>query len=174
LESQSAGSDSYRGRGSMPLLASGMLTSSPQRCGYQMCENNVHCGRYTQRPRSVDRESQFGKPIQTARTRTPIMRQSVATNRVSHTASLTSQANSQAAAAKLLEKKKEFEFVSALEKASTLFLRQIEGIGEDCDIMADAGEGSFVLECHIQLSSLIFPSQCTVKLWRNGQTCSGY
>jgi hypothetical protein len=64
------------------------------------------------------------------------MRQS-APSRASHAP----QANIAAATAKLLEKKKEFEAVSALETASTLFLQRIEGLGEDCDIMADAGEG---------------------------------
>lgn len=69
------------------------------------------------------------------------MRQSVAASRASHGASLNSQANSAAAAAKLLEKKKEFDAVSALERASALYLERIEGLGEDCDIMADAGQG---------------------------------
>jgi len=67
------------------------------------------------------------------------MRHSVAANRTSHAASLNSQANSATAASKLLEKKKEFDAVSALERASTLYLERIEGLGEDCDIMADAG-----------------------------------
>jgi hypothetical protein len=69
------------------------------------------------------------------------MRQSVAANRASHGATLNSQANSAAAAVKLLEKKKEFDAVSALERASALYLERIEGLGEDCDIMADAGQG---------------------------------
>jgi hypothetical protein len=43
--------------------------------------------------------------------------------------------------ARLLEKKKEFHAVSALEKASALYLERIEGLSEDCDIMANAGEG---------------------------------
>jgi hypothetical protein len=68
------------------------------------------------------------------------MRQS-APSRASHAP----QANTAAATAKLLEKKKEFEAVSALETASTLFLQRIEGLGEDCDIMADAGEGLYSL-----------------------------
>ncbi|KAG6857784.1 hypothetical protein H0H87_004200 [Tephrocybe sp. NHM501043] len=64
----------------------------------------------------------------------------MAINRVSHSASLNSQANTTAAAAKLLEKKKEFDAVSALERASALYLERIEGLGEDCDTMADAGQ----------------------------------
>ncbi|KAF8070343.1 hypothetical protein FPV67DRAFT_1486997 [Lyophyllum atratum] len=67
------------------------------------------------------------------------MRPSMAANRASHGASLNSQANVAAAASKLLEKKKEFDAVSALERASALYLERIEGLGEDCDIMADAG-----------------------------------
>ena len=43
-----------------------------------------------------------------------------------------------------LEKKKEFELVQALEKASTNFLSRIEGLGEDFDVMADAGTGEYV------------------------------
>lgn len=48
--------------------------------------------------------------------------------------------------AKLIEKKKEFDAVSALERASALYLERTEGLGEDCDIMANAGEGRSVLE----------------------------
>jgi hypothetical protein len=72
------------------------------------------------------------------------MRQSLAANRASHAAPLLT--NSAAAAAKLLEKKKEFDAVSALERASALYLERIEGIGEDCDIMADAGQGKNIYE----------------------------
>lgn len=64
------------------------------------------------------------------------MRQSLAANRASHAA----PAQTNSAAAKLLEKKKEFDAVSALERASALYLERIEGIGDDCDIMADAGQ----------------------------------
>jgi hypothetical protein len=66
------------------------------------------------------------------------MRQSLAPNKASHTTVI--QTNP-AAAAKLLEKKKEFDAVSALERTSALFLERMEGIGDDCDIMADAGQG---------------------------------
>jgi len=65
------------------------------------------------------------------------MRQSLAINRA------LPQANS-AAAAKLLEKKKEFDAVSALERASALYLERMEGIGDDFDIMADAGQGKIM------------------------------
>ncbi|KAG5729522.1 hypothetical protein E4T56_gene4602 [Termitomyces sp. T112] len=68
------------------------------------------------------------------------MRQSVTANRVSHGAFLNSQTNFTAAAAKLLEKKKEYDAVSALERATALYLERIEGLSEDCNVMADAGE----------------------------------
>lgn len=58
---------------------------------------------------------------------------------------------SAAASAKLLEKRKEYEAVAALAQASQLYLERIEGLADDCDIMANAGEG--VLNC-----SLLFPS----------------
>jgi len=64
------------------------------------------------------------------------MRQSVAPSRVSQTP----HPSSTAALAKLLEKKRECDAVSALEKATALYLERIEGLGEDCDIMANAGE----------------------------------
>ena len=64
------------------------------------------------------------------------MRQSVAPNRISQTSHPSSTV-----LARLLEKKKEFSAVSALEKASALYLERIEGLSEDCDIMANAGEG---------------------------------
>ena len=64
------------------------------------------------------------------------MRQSVAPHRVSQIPH-----PSPTALARLLEKKKEFYAVSALEKASALYLERIEGLRDDCDIMANAGEG---------------------------------
>ncbi|KAG1766919.1 hypothetical protein EV702DRAFT_1148471 [Suillus placidus] len=68
------------------------------------------------------------------------MRQSVAPSRISHAASLTSQANNAAATSRLQEKKKEFDAVAALERASALFLKRIEGLADDCEVMADAGQ----------------------------------
>jgi hypothetical protein len=68
------------------------------------------------------------------------MRPSVVSNRTSYAAGST-QVPSAATASKLLEKKKEYDAVSALERACALFLERIEGLGEDCDIMADAGQG---------------------------------
>jgi hypothetical protein len=69
------------------------------------------------------------------------MRPSMASHRASYAAGLTSKAPNPAASLKLLEKKKEFDAVSALEKSTALFLERIEGLGEDCDIMANAAHG---------------------------------
>ncbi|KAF7375944.1 hypothetical protein MSAN_00009000 [Mycena sanguinolenta] len=65
-------------------------------------------------------------------------RQSVAANRTSH-APASNPANAAAAAAKFLEKKKEFDAVSAFQRASALYLQRIEGLAENCETMADAG-----------------------------------
>ncbi|KAF6760085.1 hypothetical protein DFP72DRAFT_1166352, partial [Ephemerocybe angulata] len=63
------------------------------------------------------------------------MRPSIAASRASHIPS----APSAAAAAKLVEKKKEFDAVCALERASALYLERITALAEDCEVMADAG-----------------------------------
>ncbi|CAL1707848.1 unnamed protein product [Somion occarium] len=64
------------------------------------------------------------------------MRQSMASSRQSHAPP---QAPSAPAQAKLLEKKKECEAVIALERASANFVRRIEALGDDFDVIADAG-----------------------------------
>ncbi|KAM5543144.1 hypothetical protein V8D89_003018 [Ganoderma adspersum] len=64
------------------------------------------------------------------------MRASMAASRQSQ---LPGSVANAAAAAKLLEKKKEFEAVAALERASAQFLKRIEELGDDFDTMADAG-----------------------------------
>jgi len=69
------------------------------------------------------------------------MRQSVAPNRASHSSSAPHASSSTAALSKLIEKKKEYDAVSALERASALYLERIEALGEDCNTMAKAGEG---------------------------------
>jgi hypothetical protein len=69
-----------------------------------------------------------------------INRQSVASSRSSQMPG-GSQPNP-AALARLMEKKKEYEAICALERTSALFLRRIEGLAEDCDVMADAGAGA--------------------------------
>ncbi|KAJ7647577.1 hypothetical protein FB45DRAFT_893823 [Roridomyces roridus] len=63
-------------------------------------------------------------------------RQSVAANRPSQA----NPASAAAATAKFLEKKKEFDAVSALDRATTMYLQRIEGLGEDCETMADAAK----------------------------------
>ena len=68
------------------------------------------------------------------------MRQSVAPSRTSHALH---QLPNPAALARLQEKKKEFEAVAALERASAMFVKRIEGLGDDCDVMADAGAGGY-------------------------------
>jgi len=73
-----------------------------------------------------------------------MIRASIAPNRTSYAAGSSSQVPSAAALSKLLEKKKEYDAVNALERASALFLERIEGLGDDCDIMADAGEGTLL------------------------------
>jgi len=72
------------------------------------------------------------------------MRQSIAPTRISQSGSL-AQSNNTAAISRLQEKKKEFEAVAALERASALFLKRIEGLADDCDVMADAGQGFLLL-----------------------------
>lgn len=75
------------------------------------------------------------------------MRQSVAPNRAS---SLNASGGSAAAQAKLIEKKKEYDAVAALERASALYLERIQGLADDCDVMANAGEGTFPIKKKIQ------------------------
>ncbi|EFI28178.1 hypothetical protein CC1G_14205 [Coprinopsis cinerea okayama7 len=65
------------------------------------------------------------------------MRPSMAYSRVSY---LPSSVSSAAAVAKLAEKKKEFDAVSALERASTQYLERIMELADDCEVMADAGQ----------------------------------
>ncbi|KAJ4468329.1 hypothetical protein J3R30DRAFT_3305840 [Lentinula aciculospora] len=68
------------------------------------------------------------------------MRPSSIANRTSYAMGMVSQANSQATLLKLIEKKKEFDAVAALEKTSSAYLERISGLADDCDVMALAGE----------------------------------
>lgn len=68
------------------------------------------------------------------------MRQSVPPSRASHALH---QPPNPAALARLQEKKKEFEAVAALERASAMFVKRIDGLGDDCNVMADAGAGKY-------------------------------
>lgn len=69
------------------------------------------------------------------------MRHSIVPNRTSYAASVASQVTNAAQMNRLLEKKKEYEAVAALERASTLLVKRIEGIADDCEVMADASRG---------------------------------
>ncbi|PAV20325.1 hypothetical protein PNOK_0295200 [Pyrrhoderma noxium] len=64
---------------------------------------------------------------------------SVYSVRASHAGSLASQSSSAQAEAILLEKKKEHDALLALERVSNEYLRRLEAIDYDCNIMADAG-----------------------------------
>lgn len=63
--------------------------------------------------------------------------------RSSHGASLTSQASAAALNAKLAEKMKEFDALRALEKLGTEYVRRLEALDMDCNVMADAGKGIY-------------------------------
>ncbi|KAI0292503.1 hypothetical protein B0F90DRAFT_1822877 [Multifurca ochricompacta] len=58
--------------------------------------------------------------------------------RVSHIPS-SSQPPNPALLVRLAEKKKEFEAVDALQRSSSLFLKRLEGLADDCEVMAEAG-----------------------------------
>ena len=81
------------------------------------------------------------------------MRASVAPSRQSQ---LLGSVASAAAAARLVEKKKEFEAVAALERASAQFLNRIEELGNDFDVMADAGIGEHPVSLHTRSLSNTF------------------
>jgi hypothetical protein len=81
------------------------------------------------------------------------MRQSTASTRPSHAPG--SQPPSAALLARLADKKKEFEAVDALQRASALFLRRLEGLADDCEVMAEAGIGASHLSHCLLLRSLI-------------------
>jgi hypothetical protein len=63
--------------------------------------------------------------------------------------------------ARLADKKKEFEAVDALQRASTLFLRRLEGLADDCEAMAEAGIGALPLEPPPFIPSLFFLLICS-------------
>ena len=80
------------------------------------------------------------------------MRQSMAPGRQSQ---LPSQAANVAAQTKLLEKKKECEAVMALKRASANFVRRIEALGDDFDVMADAGVGELLFRSSLRTLFII-------------------
>lgn len=68
------------------------------------------------------------------------MRQSIATS--ARQSQVPNPAANAAATARLLEKKKEYEMVAALDRASAQFVKRIEELSNDFDVMADAGTGT--------------------------------
>ncbi|KAF5370694.1 hypothetical protein D9758_002134 [Tetrapyrgos nigripes] len=73
------------------------------------------------------------------------MRPSIIANRTSYAPGSNPQTNSAATQARLLEKKKEYDGVAALDRASTQYLERVTQIAEQCEIMSNAGE------CHGQV-----------------------
>jgi len=59
-------------------------------------------------------------------------------------ASRGSHGSSSAVMTKFLELKKEYDAVSALEQASALYLQRVEALAQDCEIMAEAGQGNLI------------------------------
>ena len=99
-----------------------------------------------------------------------MMRQSMAPLRQSH---VPGQPQNAAAIAKLAEKKKEFEAVAALERASAKFLKRVEDLGDDFEVMADAGTGQPILKCSPGQQELTW-FQFAVMCSSNGQICSEF
>jgi hypothetical protein len=69
------------------------------------------------------------------------MRPSTTSTRASHAPGSQAPPNA-TLLARLADKKKEIEAVEALQRASDLFLRRLEGLADDCEAMADAGIGA--------------------------------
>ncbi|KAI0291132.1 hypothetical protein BC826DRAFT_912598 [Russula brevipes] len=69
------------------------------------------------------------------------MRPSTASIRTSHAPGSQPPPSASTAllAQRLTDKKKEMEAVDALHCASALFLRRLEGLADDCEVMAEAG-----------------------------------
>lgn len=68
---------------------------------------------------------------------------SVYSARASHAtnSSIAAQASSAQLNAKLLEKKKEYDALQALERSSEAYVRRMEAFDVDCNLMADSGKG---------------------------------
>jgi hypothetical protein len=99
------------------------------------------------------------------------MRPSVAPQRQPNPSS---SAPNAAAATKLLEKKKEFEAVLALDRASAQFLKRIESLADDFDNMADAGTGASHAVWNILYSQTLMREQCMGMFSSSGQICSRF
>lgn len=93
--------------------------------------------------------------------------------------------------ARLTDKKKEIEAVEALQHASALFLRRLEGLADDCEVMADAGIGACIYPrtrawlarpAVVPVTDIAFGGfrngfawcllQCMARCLRNGHRCS--
>lgn len=71
-------------------------------------------------------------------------RSSVHPTRASHAGSLAPQTSQSALLAKVEEKKKEADALTALEKLSAEYVRRLSAIDYDCMVMADAGKSEQV------------------------------
>lgn len=72
------------------------------------------------------------------------MRQSSAyssAGRPSHIGSITSQNVNPNSSVKILEKRKEFEALQALERTSAEYVRRMKALAIDCKVMTDSGKG---------------------------------
>lgn len=74
---------------------------------------------------------------------------SIYSSRASHAGAVASQASNAQLLAKLLEKKKEFDALCALERASSEYVRRMEAMSVDCEVMADAGKGALPVAVRI-------------------------
>lgn len=78
---------------------------------------------------------------------TSMNRQSTANRTVYGASGQPSQNSNALSLARLTEKKKEINAVTALETASLLCVKRLEAMGQDFNLMADSGEGSFTKRC---------------------------
>lgn len=81
-----------------------------------------------------------------------IRKSTISSVRSSHAGSLASQHSNAQLQAKILEKKKEFELLSTLERMSAEHVHRLDAIHVDCDVMADAGRGAvfFPISSHME------------------------
>ena len=61
--------------------------------------------------------------------------------RPSHIGSITSQNINPNTNARILEKRKEYEALQALERASSEYVRRMKALAQDCEVMEDGGKG---------------------------------
>ncbi len=71
---------------------------------------------------------------------------------------------------------KEYAALAALESTSADYVKRMENIDLDCNLMADAGKGlsSPICESHESVFIPIDRPQCLEKCTLSGQRCSGY